>query len=326
MNSSERKTFWDTLCSIRDNTPDHLQMLLATINTPECLCRFRPVSENSLLQLQENKLYYSSADHYDDPFDTFIHVDFPRVKALYDLLKSFLDTGNSDLRNILMVLEPVIGMSAEQFINNLKDHPLDLSIFPERIRQIRTIIQKNLFSICFCEDAMNETLWLKYANNYRGFALIYDVKDDSSFLCGKEKMCENCRSLIEKPFVYPVYYTEDAYDATQFALACMLWGEQVPRQIVELSTKAVIWEAERVSLIKKKCHEYDQEWRMIRPTMTPDRTCIKMKPNKVILGLRMPEYEKLMVISAAKVAGISNIEELYINDSDQLDTRAITRV
>ena len=47
---------------------------------------------------------------------------------------------------------------------------------------------------------------------------------------------------------------------------------------------------------------------------------------KNILGLRMPEYEKLMVISAAKVAGISNIEELYINDSDQLDTRAITRV
>ena len=326
MNSSERKTFWDTLCSIRDNTPDHLQALLATINTPEYLCRFRPVSESSLLQLQENKLYYSSADHYDDPFDTFIHVDFPRVKALYDLLKSFLDTGNPDLRNILMVLEPVIGMSAEQFINNLKDHPLDLSIFPERIRQIRTIIQKNLFSICFCEDAMNETLWLKYANNYRGFALIYDVKDDSSFLCGKEKMCENCRSLIEKPSVYPVYYTEDAYDATQFALACMLWGEQVPRQIVELSSKAVIWEAERVSLIKKKCHEYDQEWRMIRPTMSLDRTCIKMKPNKVILGLRMPEYEKRLVISAAKVAGINNIEELYINDSDLLDTKAITSV
>lgn len=326
MNSSERKTFWDRLCSIRDNTPDHLQVLLATINTPEYLCRFRPVSESSLLQLQENKLYYSSADHYDDPFDTFIHVDFPRVKALYDLLKSLLDSGNPDLRNRLVALEPIIGMSTEQFLDNLKDHPLDLFIFPERIRQIRTIIQKNLFSICFCEDAMNETLWLKYANNYRGFALIYDVKDDSSFLCGKEKMCENCRSLIEKPFVYPVYYTEDAYDATQFALACMLWGEQVPRQIVELSTKAVIWEAERVSLIKKKCHEYDQEWRMIRPTMTPDRTCIKMKPNKVILGLRMPEYEKLMVISAAKVAGISNIEELYINDSDQLDTRAITRV
>ena len=326
MNSKERKIFWNTLCGIRDNTPDHLQALLATIKTPEYLCRFRPVSENSLLQLQENKLYYSSADHYDDPFDTFIHVDFPRVKAQYDLLKSLLDSGNPDLRNIVMELEPVIGMSADQVLDNLKDHSLDLSIFPERIRQIRMIIQKNLFSICFCEDAMNETLWLEYANNYRGFALIYDVKDGSSFLCGKEKMCDNCRSLIEKPSLYPVYYTEDAYDATQFALACMLWGEKVPQQIIEFSYKAIIWEAERISLIKKKCHEYDQEGRMIRPIMAPDRTCIKMKPSKVILGLRMLEYEKMLVISAAKIAGISNIEELYINDSDQLDTRAITSV
>ena len=65
---------------------------------------------------------------------------------------------------------------------------------------------------------------------------------------------------------------------------------------------------------------------MIRPTMSLDRTYIKMKPNKVILGLRMPEYEKRLVISAAKVAGINNIEELYINDSDLLDTKAITSV
>ena len=324
MNSSERKTFWDTLCGIRNNTPDHVQALLATIKTPDYLCRFRPVTENSLMQLQENKLYYSSADYYDDPFDTFIHVDFPLVKAQYDLLYSLIDSGNSDLRKRLNELEPVIGISADQFLENLKNNPLDLSVFPERIRQIRTLIQKYLFSICFCEDVMNETLWLKYANNYKGFALIYDVKDDNTFLCGREKMCENCRSLLEKPFAYPVYYTDYAYDATRFALACMLWGEQVPRQIVEFGYSAVLWEAERISLIKKKCHEYDQEWRMIRPTMMQDRTCIKMKPSKVVLGLRMPKYKKLLVISAAKAAGINNIEELYINDSDKLDTRTIT--
>ena len=60
---------------------------------------------------------------------------------------------------------------------------------------------------------------------------------------------------------------------------------------------------------------------MIRPTMAPDRTCIKMRPQKVILGLRMPEYERLLVASAAKIAGINKIEELYIDDSDQLATR-----
>ena len=152
------------------------------------------------------------------------------------------------------------------------------------------------------------------------------MKDENTFLCGKEDVSKNCRSLIERPSIYPVYYTEDAYDATQFALACLLWDEHVSPQIAELSYKTVMWEAERISLIKKKCHEYDQEWRMIRPTMTPERTCIKLKPNRIILGLRMPEYERLMVISAAKVAGIGNIEELYINDLDQLDTKVIACV
>jgi hypothetical protein len=62
---------------------------------------------------------------------------------------------------------------------------------------------------------------------------------------------------------------------------------------------------------------------MIRPIMASDRTCIKMKPNKVILGLRMPEYERMLVISAAKVAGIKNIEELYIDEFDQLSSKAL---
>lgn len=326
MDTIGRKTFWDELCRIRDNTPENLQALLATIKVPEKVCRFRSVSENSLLQLQDNKLYYSSADYYDDPFDTFIHFDYARIRAQFEMLSNLVSSDSPELLNGLKMLEPVIGIGAEQFLKNLKEHPLDLSMFPERVKQVRTIIQKNLFSICFCENELNETLWLKYASNYRGFALVYDMKDENTFLCGKEDVCRNCRSLIERPSIYPVYYTEDAYDATQFALARLLWDEHVSPQIAELSYKAVMWEAERVSLIKKKCHEYDQEWRMIRPTMTPERTCIKMKPNRIILGLRMPEYERLMVISAAKVAGIGNIEELYINDLDQLDTKVIACV
>ena len=109
----------------------------------------------------------------------------------------------------------------------------------------------------------------------------------------------------------------------QFAFACLLWGTQVPPQFLEFSYKVVMWEAERISLIKKKCHEYDGEWRMIRPTMAPDRTCIKMRPCKVLLGMRMPEYERALVTAAAKYAGISIIEELYINDLDILDSKAI---
>ena len=62
------------------------------------------------------------------------------------------------------------------------------------------------------------------------------------------------------------------------------------------------WEIEKIALIKKKCHEYDQEWRMLCPIVGPNRPCIKMRPSSIALGLRMPEYERRLVISAAKVA------------------------
>lgn len=48
-----------------------------------------------------------------------------------------------------------------------------------------------------------------------------------------------------------------------------------------------------------------------------------MRPCKVLLGMRMPEYERALVTAAAKYAGISIIEELYINDLDILDSKAI---
>ena len=220
MNNLERKIFWDTLCSIHDNQPEHIQRLLATIKRPQYLCRFRTVSENTLNQLQENKMFYSSADYYDDPFDTFIHVNLVRIRECYDFLKNDLNSFNPGIMNILKPLEKDLGVSTDQILSELRHNSLDLSSFPDRIRHIRTIIQKQLFSICFCGDVLNETLWIKYANNYRGFALVYDVNDERTFLCGKETICQNCQSMIEKPFIYPVYYAESAHDATKYALAC----------------------------------------------------------------------------------------------------------
>ena len=70
-------------------------------------------------------------------------------------------------------------------------------------------------------------------------------------------------------------------------------------------------------------YEYDQEWRMLCPIVGPNRPCIKMKPSSIALGLRMPEYERRLVISAAKVAGITSINEIIIGDNDNLTMRPI---
>ncbi len=73
MNISERAIFWKTLCTLdgRDLISDSLK-LREVIKYPktQTLCRYRNVSSHTIEALQTNKLYFSSADYYDDPFDT----------------------------------------------------------------------------------------------------------------------------------------------------------------------------------------------------------------------------------------------------------------
>lgn len=87
MNQDERKKFWDVLLTMHDVAPDHIQQLRQAIIMPQTLCRFRTVNDNSLMQLQENKLYFSTADYYDDPFDTYFYLDYDTIERQ---LKSFL--------------------------------------------------------------------------------------------------------------------------------------------------------------------------------------------------------------------------------------------
>ena len=158
---------------------------------------------------------------------------------------------------------------------------------------------------------------------------IYDFSCPETFMCGTETACLNCISANERPYTYPVYYSDMRYDATKYALGIWLM-EKIEKQnnmalapLHEYVKSSLIWEIERICLIKRKCHEYDQEWRMIREAMFEQRSCVKMKPCKIIVGLRTPQYERRLIVSAATIAGIQEIHELYINDSDILDSRPI---
>ena len=81
MDAQSREKFWNTLCSLDGvDVKQDAQKLTDVIQYPKYLYRFRPVSFSSLDGLQSNKLFFSSADHYDDPFDSFLHIDIPEVE------------------------------------------------------------------------------------------------------------------------------------------------------------------------------------------------------------------------------------------------------
>ena len=310
MNENERKVFWDTLCSLdgKDLVADRTK-LLATIKYPQLLYRYRPVNLKSLEALQENKQFFSSAARYDDPFDTYLRIDWAKVKSIVGSIDFESPDAFSQFQMAcknLNIEEEEIEKARLEF-GALTSNKILNSVVYMLVNRIRPKMQQNSFSICFSEKPFNETLWLKYADNHKGFCLIYNPYDEASFLCGKKDKCSNCIITNAIKCLYPVYYSEDKYDATQYAI-CQAAFTYITEDIKdkelskELAQKFInyfpmYWQNERVSLIKHKCHEYDEEWRIILGAAPSGSACLRWIPCGVILGLRtgLPKKNLLFV-------------------------------
>ncbi len=80
MTAEDKKKFWDTLCELKGEATD-MEQLLQTIKYPRFLYRYRPISIRSLAALSENRMYFSSSNYYDDPFDTFCELMKRRLRV-----------------------------------------------------------------------------------------------------------------------------------------------------------------------------------------------------------------------------------------------------
>ena len=75
MNYDEMQDYWKTLCSFSGEDISHeISQLMEKIHYPRFLYKYRAVNNNNLDALRSNKLFFSKASSYDDPFDTFLHI------------------------------------------------------------------------------------------------------------------------------------------------------------------------------------------------------------------------------------------------------------
>lgn len=329
MDLQEREAFWNTLCSLPGkDIKAESEKLWQTIKLPKFLYRYRPVSMKSLEALRTNKLYFSSANYYDDPFDTFLHIDIGAIKNGYlsafqtpESTAAVVDSVKS-LFSGTLTEEQAAQLTAEN-VTNAHSHGL-IERFLNSALALRDEVKKDAWSICFSENGFNEVLWLKYADQHKGFVQIYDLENNENFLCGKQEKCANCGIKIYGTPLYPIYYSNTPYDATNFAKLLALRklrelpGVTIPQQLYEVVGTG-FWEQERTTLIKKECHKYDEEWRMITGCIMKPPVVMEWIPSGIILGLRMDAAEENLVISMAKEAGIKHVYKSRINLQNQLD-------
>lgn len=346
MNTIERKAFWEKLTSTDCSDINEMRAQLSkVIKYPDYIYRFRPINSYSLDSLRTNRLYFSSADNYDDPFDSYVNVD------LDGIISQVKDSLNNQeyIKRMIENAAMATGLSRDFMLTFLNSY--DSRIWCEfakyTINDIKSLLQKNSLSICFTEkeenefnkktdnDGLNEVLWLKYAENHHGFALEYDLSNDTAFLCGTIEPCVSCpASKISYP-LYPVYYSNEKYDATEFVRYTLFLKsiENAPptikeRLLMNSTFPNMSWQRERISLIKHKCHEYDREWRMIYPnnfdmSNMKERPFVCWKPSSVTIGFRTDDATKNLIMALAKEADIPQIYECYINNHNALDRKLI---
>lgn len=318
MNNKDRKVFWETLCSLQGTDLNKEgEMLRSTIKTPKTLYRFRPVTINSLECLRTNTMYFSTANYYDDPFDSYSHIDWELVsKQIQDEYNDTqkLERNAISIKNTFNLPDDIV----DSIVSTIKSMTSEqwISFTTTILEEARNEIQKRQLSICFTEQCNNEVLWLKYASNHKGFVLEYQITDD--FL----NLPDNTSPFHY--FLYPIYYSNKKYNASEYA-------QNIAYQLIAMYSNPFIqgfilnnlpilnWHYERIGLIKHKCHEHDKEWRILYPFITPSpeiekqRPKMERKPSSVIIGIRTGKSEKNLIISLAKEAGISKIYQLSID-------------
>ena len=328
LNNEERKKFWDTLCSFKgENIKEESQLLEDVIKRPQKLYRFRSVSSNSLDGLRSNRLYFSTADRYDDPFDSYLYINWDKVEE--NIQQSF--QSQEERQKIFATIHKLTGDSIEKLSQRLDSHTLnEWTQFGEKVmKQVRQDIQKNQYSICFTEEELNEVLWLKYADNHRGFVMEYDISDVSSFLLISEIEDDNLCQMLNMHYpLHPIFYSDVRYDATDYAKAIV--ADKIisnfpvsVRSLLASYFKNMYWQTERISLIKRECHMYDKEWRLLYPKTTQIRPSIIRTPNSVTIGLKTKPSDRNLIIALAKEAGIPEIYECIIDRNDNLAKKQI---
>lgn len=329
MDRNERENFWNTLCSLPGtDMAAEREQLFKSIKYPKLLFRYRPVSTKSLEALRTNKLYFSSANYYDDPFDTFLHIDIEKIRREY--LNAF-QTPESTEAVVDGVKSLLAGVLTDEQASQLTVENVTKALstgltesFLSSALALRDEVKKDTWSVCFSENGFNEVLWLKYADQHKGFVQIYDLENNENYLCGKQEKCANCGIKNYGTPLYPIYYSDTPYDATNFAKRVMLRkvgetaGKSIPQHLYE-GMGSGLWEQERTTLIKKECHKYDEEWRMVTGCIMKPPVMMEWIPSGIILGLRMDAAEENLVVSMAKEAGIKNIYKSYIDSQNRLN-------
>ena len=191
-----------------------IQRNIAASFFKDTLVRFRTISSNNLEALQNDRLYYSTPNNFNDPYDTLIYANY--LQILQDVshnleigMDSYLEQlKDKDIPNA----KNIAGIGYAMWNGSNKDEFLDgfFQKICEAVKTVKETLRRNVRIICFSEEYLSMLMWSHYADNHKGFAIVYDKNDIEK----AKNYTESGEPIRKKSILRQVTYAEEQTDLT----------------------------------------------------------------------------------------------------------------
>ena len=310
MNNKKRLEFWNEL----DKPTNEIDLMKFEKYIPKKLYRYRKVDSNSLSALLNNRLYFSTSNYYDDPFDTLFCINKEELKNEINAVLTH-PNAQEDFNRFHEMNNKKYNIDIEYVLKNKK------RVFEwvdNTVKNIQDTFKNEIYSICFSESDLNQDLWLKYADNYSGFVIEYGVDSIRSSYNNTytkdDTLINNCKN-----YLYPiVYYNKPFYANDLFK--CIIYRVSKMDYLIK-DWNRFLFDRRRVCLVKDKFHSNDKEWRLFVDNMP---SYINVAPKAVIMGLKTSDSNKDLLYEICRKNKI-DLYQTYISNDYKLKKKCLIK-
>lgn len=190
----------------------------------------------------------------------------------------------------------------------------------DRIEKLKYAIHDNIKGICLSQNYLSTLMWAHYAKDHTGIALLYDTK---------ELECAGCYSSGGKVFqekfkLCPIKYHSQRPDATAFIHDYLLSEATEGRPVThagDILSSPDYKVIKDIVLTKDVVWRYEEEVRLIPRVLDFEymsgAAYLEIKPKAIILGAKISDCDRKVVIDTATEAGGITIYEAWLNDSQR---------
>lgn len=265
------------------------------------LARFRPISLNNIDALKEDRLYYSTPNNFNDPYDTLIYANYLQIiQDIYFNLEigmdSYLDNlKDKDIQNAKFLA----GYGYAVWNGSKRDETLGafFEYVYETAKMLKEALRKNVKIICFAEEYLSMLMWSHYADNHKGFAIIYDRKDIEN----AENYTSAGELIRKKPILKQVTYGEKQSDLTsEIEDYIRAYRMENLGDVISPTPNFSQDKLRRMITEKSPDWSYEKEWRIIPRHISLEHESnlgyMSIKPKGIILGSMCSNENQCQII------------------------------